>query len=141
MAYQALQAPPLRLDRGGTAVRVIVTGSRAWPDPVRVAHELTQLYLQHGPFTLIHGACSTGADAAAHHWYETAGLDLGCIETKYPAAWDEFGKRAGPIRNKQMIEEASADLVLAFFFADSRGTRHTVDLARAAGIEIKEFRA
>jgi hypothetical protein len=141
VAHQALQAPPLPHDRGGAQVRVIVTGSRAWPDSVRVAHELNTLYLQHGPFTLIHGACSTGADAAAHHWYETAGLDLGCIETRYPAAWEAFGKRAGPLRNKQMIDTAGADLVLAFFFAASRGTQHTVDLARAAGIDVREFRA
>lgn len=122
-------------------MRVIVTGSRAWPDPVRVAHELTTLYLQHGPFTLIHGACATGADAAAHHWYETAGADLGCIEVKYPAAWEAYGKRAGPIRNEKMVKEAGAELVLAFPLFGSRGTRHTMDLAREAGIPVQEIRA
>lgn len=121
-------------------MRVLVTGSRAWPDPVRVSHELTHLYLQHGPYVLVHGACATGADAAAHHWYEIAGADLGCTEVRHPADWTKYGKRAGPLRNAEMVK-AGADLVLAFFFADSRGTRHTVDLARAAGIEIKEVRA
>jgi hypothetical protein len=119
-------------------VRVIVTGSRAWPDPVRVAHELNQLYLQHGPFTLIHGACATGADAAAHHWFETAGYDLGVIEIKYPADWGQFGKRAGPIRNEKMVKEAGAELVLAFPLFDSRGTNHTIGLAEAAGITVKK---
>lgn len=118
-------------------MRVLVTGSRAWPDPVRVAHELTQLYLQHGPYTLIHGACATGADAAAHHWYETAGMDLGCIEVRYPADWQQFGKRAGPIRNEKMIREAGAALVLAFPLFDSRGTWHTINLAEEAGIPVR----
>jgi hypothetical protein len=122
-------------------VRVIVTGSRAWPDPVRVAHELTQLYLQHGPFTLIHGACATGADAAAAHWMEIAGHDLGCYEIPFPADWDQFGKRAGPIRNAKMVKEASADLVLAFPLFDSRGTKHTIELAEAAGIPVKKIAA
>lgn len=122
-------------------MRVLVTGSRAWPDPLGVAHELTTLYLQHGPFTLIHGACATGADAAAHHWHETAGANLGCIEVRYPADWEQFGKRAGPIRNEQMVKEAGADLVLAFPLFDSRGTRHTIDLAREAGIPVQEIRA
>lgn len=118
-------------------MRVIVTGSRAWPDPVRVAHELNKLYLQHGPFVLVHGACATGADAAAHHWYETAGEDLGCIEVRYPADWEQYRKKAGPIRNKEMISKG-ADLVLAFPLPDGKGTQHTMDLAREAGIEVRE---
>lgn len=117
-------------------MRVIVTGSRAFPDPVRVAHELNTLYLQHGPFTLVHGACATGADAAAHHWYEVAGSDLGCLEVRHPADWEQFGKRAGPLRNAEMVK-AGADLVLAFFSGDSRGTRHTVSLAEKAGITVR----
>jgi hypothetical protein len=117
-----------------------VTGSRAWPDPVRVAHELTQLYLQHGPFTLVHGACATGADAAASHWYEIAGQDLGCIEIRHPADWGQYGKRAGPIRNAEMVK-AGADLVLAFPLFDSRGTKHTVELAEQAGIPVKKVYA
>lgn len=121
-------------------MRVLVTGSRAWPDPVRVAHELNTLYLQHGPFTLIHGACATGADAAAAHWYEVAGQDLGCIEVRYPADWEQYGRRAGPIRNERMVKEARADLALAFPLPGGKGTQHTMELARAAGIEIKEFR-
>ncbi|MFF3363563.1 SLOG family protein [Streptomyces misionensis] len=108
---------------------------------MRVFRELTQLYLHHGPFTLIHGACATGADAAAHHWYETAGMDLGCTEVRYPAAWEAYGKRAGPMRNKQMINKAGADLVLAFLYGTSNGTRHTVSLAAQAGIEVRRIEA
>lgn len=121
-------------------MRVIVTGSRAWPDPVRVAHELNTLYLQHGPFTLIHGACATGADEAAHQWCVTAGHDLGVTEIKYHAQWAEFGKRAGPIRNEKMVK-AGADLVLAFPLFDSRGTKHTIELAEAAGIPVRKVHA
>lgn len=122
-------------------MRVIVTGSRAWPDPVRVYDELSQLYLQHGPFTLIHGACATGADAAASHWHEVAGRSLGVIEVKFPADWEQFKKRAGPIRNERMVKEAGADLVLAFPLFDSRGTKHTIELAEAAGIPVRKIRA
>ena len=124
-------------------MRVIVTGSRAWPDPVRVAHELTQLYLQHGPFVLVHGACATGADAAAHHWHEVCGEDLGCMEVKYRAEWEKHrtpedpqGRKAGPIRNAQMVK-AGADLVLAFPLPGGKGTQGTIDLAEAAGIPLK----
>src|ERR1043165_4179487 len=94
-----LHAQALRHDRGGVSVRVIVTGSRAWPDPVKVYNELRQLYPQPVPFTLIHGACATGADAAAAHWFMVAGRSLGVIEVKSPAAWEAYGRRAGPMRN------------------------------------------
>jgi len=102
-----------------------------------VAHELNTLYLQHGPFVLVHGACATGADAAAHHWYETAGRDLGCTEVRCPADWDQYGKKAGPIRNREMVSKG-ADLVLAFPLFDGRGTQNTIELAEEAGITVKK---
>lgn len=118
-------------------MRIIVTGSRAWPDPKKVHEELTQLYLQHGPFVLVHGACATGADAAAHHWHEVAGVWLGCHEVRYPADWERYGKKAGPLRNAEMVSKG-ADLVVAFPLFDSKGTLHTIELAEEAGIPVKK---
>lgn len=120
-------------------MRVIVTGSRAWPDAQAVYDALSRVYADHGPFTLVHGACATGADSQAHHWYEVAGRSLGCGEIQYRAQWAKFGKRAGPARNVHMIQ-AGADLVLAFPLPGGRGTQHTIDLARRAGMEIREVR-
>ncbi|MEU3522306.1 hypothetical protein AB0E62_00255 [Streptomyces sp. NPDC038707] len=108
---------------------------------MRVGHELTQLYRQHGPFVLIHGDCATGADAAAHHWYQVAGAGLGCEELRFSAAWERYGPKAGPIRNRKMVSEARADLVLAFLHGASNGTRHTISLAAAAGIEVRRYEA
>lgn len=119
-------------------MRVIVTGSRAWPEPERVHEELTLLYLRHGPFVLVHGACATGADAAAEHWFAVAGDKLGCTEVAHPADWEQFGKRAGPLRNAQMVK-AGADLVLAFPLPGGKGTQHTIELARLAGIPVQEI--
>ena len=49
----------------------------------------------------------------------------------YPQ-WDLFGKRAGFIRNSQMV--ALADFLLAFWDGKSKGTAHTIKLARDKGI-------
>lgn len=121
-------------------MRVIVTGSRAWPDPVKVAHELNTLYLQHGPFVLVHGACATGADAAAARWYEVCGLDLGCTEVKYPAEWTKHGKGARSIRDREMVK-TGADLTIAFPLFDDGDTKNTIDLAEAAGIQVRKVMA
>lgn len=118
-------------------MRVIVTGSRKWQGNA-VYDALWAVYHEHGPFSLAHGACSTGADAHAHHWFEMVGSELGCTEMRYPANW-AIGKRAGPERNRRMIE-AGADLVLAFPLPEGSGTQHTMRLAREAGIEVREFR-
>jgi hypothetical protein len=54
----------------------------------------------------------------------------------FPADWERYGKRAGPIRNAEMVK-AGADVVLAFPLPGGRGTQHTIRLAREAGIPVK----
>lgn len=119
-------------------MRVIVTGSRKWEDKAAVYDALNSIYMEHGPFVVVHGACSTGADAIAHTWVELANQLVRVGEEQFPAAWEARGKRAGPERNERMIQ-AGADLVLAFPLPDGTGTQHTMKLAREAGIPIKEF--
>ena len=53
----------------------------------------------------------------------------------YPADWDKHGKAAGPIRNKQMIDEGKPDLVIAF--PGGRGTAGAVRLAKFAGVTVR----
>jgi hypothetical protein len=104
-------------------MKIIVTGSRAWPEPQAVYDALNAAYREHGPFTLVHGDCSTGADF------------LGCTEQRYPASWEAYGKAAGPMRNRHMVADG-ADLVLAFPLPSGSGTHHTIWLAEQAGIPV-----
>lgn len=59
----------------------------------------------------------------------------------YPADWKRYGRAAGPIRNRQMLEEGKPDLIIAFHsnLAESRGTANMVKIARKAGIEVRVF--
>lgn len=120
-------------------MRVLVTGSRKWADEAAVYDALWGIYNEHGPFQLVHGDCSTGADSLAHLWWSIVGSKLGCTEMKYPAAWAARGRAAGPERNRRMVE-AGADLVLAFPLPEGSGTQHTIRLAEEAGIEVREIR-
>jgi len=45
----------------------------------------------------------------------------------YPAEWDQYGKRAGYIRNEQMAQ--NADALVALWDGQSRGTKHMIDIA------------
>lgn len=132
----------LRADRAdrqaamaGGVMRVIVTGSRNYEDAGAVFDALDTVHLMHEAFTLVHGACRTGADYWAHIW---AGLrlDRGVTEELHPADWKTHGLSAGPIRNAEMIK-AGADLVLAFPLPGGRGTQHMIRLAKEAGIPVK----
>jgi hypothetical protein len=79
---------------------------------------------------IIHGGAK-GADDLADQWAAVnwTGLEI------YPADWDKYGKKAGPIRNQQMLDEGKPDLVIAFPTPKSRGTWDMVRRAQKANIE------
>ena len=115
---------------------ILVTGSREYGDRRAVWSALNDRLIQHGAFVLKHGACPSGADMHAHTWFILVGSHAGVTEDPHPADWEQYGKAAGFIRNKEMVD-GGADEVLAFFQvgATNKGTQNTVDLARRAHIQ------
>ena len=63
---------------------------------------------------------------------------LGFEVREYPAKWDEHGKAAGPIRNRQMFDSEKPELVIAFHndLANSKGTKDMVAYARSKGCPV-----
>ena len=114
-------------------MRVIVCGDRNWTDKEIIRREL-KAYPK--DTVIIHGACR-GADRIAGE----IGKQLGFAIEEYSADWETFGKAAGHIRNKQMIDEGKPTLVLAFHsdIDNSKGTKNMLKQAEKAGIETKLF--
>jgi hypothetical protein len=110
-----------------TVRRLLVTGSRTWHNAAMLEAELAEWF---DPDTvLVHGACPQGADMIADQaWHEWGGK----IE-RHPAQWDVYGKRAGFLRNEEMVRQG-ADACLAFIRDASKGATHTANLAIGAGI-------
>ena len=52
----------------------------------------------------------------------------------YRANWDLYGKQAGFIRNISIIE--NADIVFAFWDGKSKGTQHSINLAKQKNKEL-----
>lgn len=74
-----------------------------------------------------------GADDLANRWAVSR-----CIQSVVvKAEWKRFGKGAGPIRNRAMIE-LKPDFVVAFDGGD--GTLNMIDIAREAGVEVIDYR-
>lgn len=118
-------------------MKVLITGSRAWEDQYAIDVMIAGLVALTGGnrsdvgVEFIHGDCPTGADAMAHTWKNMVDV------TPFPADWDRYKKAAGPIRNRQMLDE-EPDLVIAFsdHLPTSRGTRDCVTEARRRGIPV-----
>ncbi|WP_257479074.1 DUF2493 domain-containing protein [Acidipropionibacterium jensenii] len=120
--------------------RLLVTGSRDWNDAAIVGQvlEIGLAALQipvsrAGLCTLVHGA-GRGLDTTAGDHAARMGMTV----EPHPADWTQLGRRAGPVRNQEMVA-AGAGLCIGFPLGRlgsgvSRGTWGTVAAARAAGI-------
>lgn len=69
----------------------------------------------------------------AAQWAKDRGLPV----QEFPANWNLYGKRAGPIRNGQMLEEGKPEMVVAFRGPNSRGTQNMINQAEKAGIPVQ----
>lgn len=113
-----------------TERRILVTGSRDLTNQWQVWRDL-DAELDNGPFVLVHGACSFGADAFASQWARAHGIK----QDPHPADWKRYRLRAGPIRNAEMVA-LGADRCYAYPRGRSPGTRGCVRLAESAGIPV-----
>ena len=83
---------------------------------------------------IVHGG-ATGADVLAQKWARLRGKPV----MAYPANWSEFGKAAGPLRNRDMLRIERPGLVVAF--PGGAGTADMVRAARQAGVAVHEVPA
>jgi hypothetical protein len=118
-------------------MRVIVAGATAWSDAEAVRRELARLP---AGAVVVHGD-APGADALAGLVAAQLGL---AVEAMAKNAEDYARYRRGAWKglNERMLA-SGAVLVLAFHadLASSRGTKHLVEIARAAGVEVRVFAA
>lgn len=116
-------------------MRILVTGSRDWDDELEIKRVLREHDVNLWNMVLVSGACPTGADAMAERIAES----LGWLIERHPANWNKYGKRAGFVRNSEMVN-LGADVCLAFIKNESRGATMTATLAIKAGIDTLVFR-
>ncbi len=90
--------------------RLLVYGGRDFRAKAVVYTALDRIHQAQGLTLVIEGGCPTGADAFARQWAR----DRGVPNRTFPADWRTYGKKAGPIRNAQMISEGQPDRGLGF---------------------------
>jgi hypothetical protein len=84
-------------------------------------------------FDLVVTGGQTGVDTVAKEW-----ADCHSIENKsFYADWQQYGKAAGPIRNKKMLDEMTPEIVIAF--PGGLGTASMKALARSIKCPVVEL--
>lgn len=108
-------------------MKIAIVGSRDYHDPQAVADTVAGLP---GDTTVISGG-ARGVDS----WAERAARARGLAVEIHPANWDAYGRRAGFVRNYTIVK--SADRVIAFWDGKSKGTAHSIRVARNLGKDIE----
>lgn len=75
-----------------------------------------------------------GADTLAEQYAKENNIPFEC----YPAEWNKYGKKAGIIRNKIMIDKA--DFCVFFWDGKSPGTKFSIEYAKKKGKKYIVFR-
>lgn len=125
--------------------RILICGGRNYSDRNKMFQALDEICLERGwisdfdqygnflPVVKVISGMARGADTLAVDW----AIINWCSWEEYPANWNKYGKSAGYIRNKQMLDEGKPDLVVAF--PGGKGTKNMVELAKKALVDVIEI--
>jgi len=107
-------------------ITIAIVGSRKWRDRQAVRDCISVLDPER--HRIISGG-ARGVDSLARRYANEYGIEF----QEFPANWDELGKRAGMIRNGEMIKHA--DVLYAFILNSSNGTQNMIDRAERKGLK------
>ena len=110
-------------------MKFAIIGTRTFTDYQRLKSILDKIKSKYEIESIISGGAS-GADTMAEIYARENNIPL----TVYKADWDKYGKRAGFIRNKYIIDDC--DICIAFWDSKSKGTKHSIDLAKSSNKKV-----
>ncbi len=130
-------------------MRILITGSRDWDNDKSIYFRIMEAigdWIESHPglrkdqplgwVTIVPGKCPMGADRIADIF---SNRRLGHAAEVHPANWKKYGKRAGMLRNLEMVDTLP-DICLAFVRNNSTGTLNCRDAAKRKGIPTETFR-
>ena len=110
--------------------RVIIAGTRTFDDYSLFREYADAMLLQVDDSIEIVSGGARGADTLGERYAREKGYSLHV----FPADWTQYGRKAGPMRNRQMAEYA--DALLVYWDGKSRGTKNMIEEAKARGLKI-----
>jgi len=110
-------------------MKVIIAGSRGFSDLQLLYAKCEEILANVKEAEIVSGTAK-GADKMGEHYASLRGFSV----KQFPADWNKHGKSAGYLRNKDMAEYA--DMLIAFWDGESRGTKHMIDLANERKLTV-----
>ena len=114
-------------------IRVAIVGSREFKDYELLKSTMIGFAKDYGKPTSVVSGGARGADKLGEKWARENKIDL----TLFKPDWST-GKHAGLDRNHDIVREATH--VVAFPSKNSRGTFHTIKLAKQRKLPVLEIR-
>jgi hypothetical protein len=109
--------------------KVLVCGGKNYDNIPYLCGFLDCFHAQVGISLIIEGG-ATGADFHARCWAKMHNVQSETVK----ADWGKHGKAAGPIRNQEMLERWTPDVVIAF--PGGRGTADMITRARIKNVPV-----
>ena len=113
--------------------RVIIAGTRDFSDYQLLRDKCDAILSskrQDCNIIIVSGT-ARGADRLGERYAKERGFQL----RQFPADWLNDEKKAGPIRNAKMAD--NADALIAFWDGESRGTKNMIETAKRKGLVIR----
>lgn len=108
-------------------MKIAIVGSRTFNDYAKLSEILNYFIEESGVcnfnITIISGG-ARGADSLGELYANNNNI----CTLIFKADWEKYGKAAGMIRNKDIVN--NADVVIAFWDGESKGTKNSIDLAK-----------
>jgi len=106
-------------------MKIAVIGSRNFNNYNKLCEILSQYEISE----IVSGGAK-GADSLAERYSKEYNIKI----TIFYPNWKKFGKSAGPIRNKEIIDYC--DHVVAFWDGSSKGTKSSINIANRLKREV-----
>lgn len=114
-------------------MRVIIAGGRYFDNYELLSTKCDKILQNQDDVTIISGGAK-GADSLGEKYAKERGYTIEI----FPAKWNEYGKKAGMIRNVEMAD--SSDSLIAFWDGKSKGTKHMIDKAIKKELSVRVVR-
>lgn len=114
-------------------MKVVVAGSRSITDCEIVAECIDKFF---EPIDTVVTGGARGVDTCAEKWADDNDVP---VET-HPIpdwAWEEVGRKSGPLRNRYMAKQG--DALLAIWDGESSGTKNIIGEATTRGLYVERF--
>jgi hypothetical protein len=108
-------------------MRTIIAGSRSITDYATVERAVRLSGIE---ITEVISGKARGPDLLGERWAKEHDVPV----NSKPANWNKYGPSAGPIRNREMAEEA--DALVAVWDGVSKGTKDMIKVAKQKGLKV-----